>query len=264
MSHFLERLAAGVMQPASRARLRPLVGSVFAPTQQMPHTGFAPTESSVLFSARETPVRTEADQAPRSALRPPEDTPTGETDTQQSLPLLQTTAQPEGLSGINATKDTEKPAIRPLISVSNPVTPFGAPLVGLDVGVNPVDNEQVRQEDRQQVRKSIPAIDPQQRLSEADAPVAYRPLIRVEEAAVGVPAPHRLPHESGAGAAKNPSAEVSSRAVSPPHEPDEIHIHIGRIEVAAIPQPVQRPAAPPARKSLDLGEYLKRSSRRSG
>jgi hypothetical protein len=46
------------------------------------------------------------------------------------------------------------------------------------------------------------------------------------------------------------------------HEPDEIQIHIGRIEVtAALPQQPARPSAPPIRKSTDLGEYLKRDRR---
>lgn len=40
--------------------------------------------------------------------------------------------------------------------------------------------------------------------------------------------------------------------------PDEIQIHIGRIEVTAVPPAAPRPAPPKPRKSLDLGEYLKR------
>lgn len=48
----------------------------------------------------------------------------------------------------------------------------------------------------------------------------------------------------------------------PAHEPDSIEIHIGRIEVlAAQPQPSPRPAAQPVKKSLDLGEYLRRGGR---
>jgi hypothetical protein len=41
-------------------------------------------------------------------------------------------------------------------------------------------------------------------------------------------------------------------------EPDEIQIHIGRIEVTAVPPPPLRPAPKPANKPLDLRAYLKR------
>jgi hypothetical protein len=48
----------------------------------------------------------------------------------------------------------------------------------------------------------------------------------------------------------------------PAPQPDEIEIHIGRIEVAAVlQQPTPRLPARPARKPLDLGEYLKRDRR---
>jgi hypothetical protein len=46
-------------------------------------------------------------------------------------------------------------------------------------------------------------------------------------------------------------------------EQDEIQIHIGRIEVTALPRTVARPAAPPTRKSLNLDEYLKRGRGRA-
>jgi len=48
----------------------------------------------------------------------------------------------------------------------------------------------------------------------------------------------------------------NSQAAARQH--DEIEIHIGRIEVTAVQQTASRPAAQPARKALNLDEYLKR------
>ena len=49
----------------------------------------------------------------------------------------------------------------------------------------------------------------------------------------------------------------------PGREADEIQIHIGRIEVTAVPPAPARPAAQPVRKSLRLDEYLKRGRERA-
>jgi hypothetical protein len=55
-----------------------------------------------------------------------------------------------------------------------------------------------------------------------------------------------------------PAAPPAGRSV-PAREPDEIQIHIGRIEVTAAPPAVVRPApAKSASKSPDLGAYLNR------
>ena len=64
-----------------------------------------------------------------------------------------------------------------------------------------------------------------------------------------------------------PRAAAGPRSAAPiaerPHEPDEIRIHIGRIDVTAVPPPVTvRPAARPERKSVNLDQYLK--ERRGG
>jgi hypothetical protein len=243
MSHFLERLAAGVTQPASQARLRPLVGSVFAPTQRMGLAESAPIESSTLSSLPQTH---------RSAARVEEASSGKEPDEHQGFPL----PQAKTLQGVDARKAAQKPTIQPLISVSSPVAPHEAPMLSPNASVNSIESEQVKQ--------ATPEFDRQQRLGPSDVPPSYRPLVRVEDSAAVAPTQHLQPYQSEAGAAKKPSAEVSRRPASPPHEPDEIHIHIGRIEVAAISPPAPRPAAPPARKSLDLSEYLKRSNRRSG
>ncbi|MFP3556890.1 hypothetical protein SB861_40180 [Paraburkholderia sp. SIMBA_049] len=43
-------------------------------------------------------------------------------------------------------------------------------------------------------------------------------------------------------------------------EPADIHIHIGRVEVVAVPPEAPRPAPAPARKTMSLDEYLRRRS----
>ena len=58
--------------------------------------------------------------------------------------------------------------------------------------------------------------------------------------------------------------ERVSRSAPAEREPDKIEIHIGRIEVTAVPQEAPRPATARARKSLNLGEYLKRRDGRAG
>lgn len=58
--------------------------------------------------------------------------------------------------------------------------------------------------------------------------------------------------------------EAFPRSARAEREPDKVEIHIGRIEVTAVPQETPRPAATRPRKSLDLGEYLKRRDGRAG
>jgi len=52
--------------------------------------------------------------------------------------------------------------------------------------------------------------------------------------------------------------DLSGRPVPTEREPDEIQIHIGRIEVTAVPAQVAPAAVKPARKGPSLDEYLKR------
>jgi hypothetical protein len=54
---------------------------------------------------------------------------------------------------------------------------------------------------------------------------------------------------------------AASRAAE--REPDEIQIHIGRIEVSAVPQTPVAPVTKAARKSSSLDDYLRRRDRRS-
>jgi hypothetical protein len=91
------------------------------------------------------------------------------------------------------------------------------------------------------------------------------PVVELRRSASGLEPPVR-PRQSRSGVTaqnpRSPKPALQPRA-APPREPDDIHIHIGRIEVAAVPAPAPRPAAPQPRKSLNLAEYLKRGRGRT-
>jgi hypothetical protein len=58
-------------------------------------------------------------------------------------------------------------------------------------------------------------------------------------------------------------AQRSAQQARAPIQPEDIQIHIGRIEVIATPQPAPRPAPAPARRGQSLDDYLRSSSGRS-
>jgi len=90
---------------------------------------------------------------------------------------------------------------------------------------------------------------------------AYVPLLNT------MPSPSRsetieteLPVRSGAKMSQQKPRQWSSPAAA--RDPDEIQIHIGRIEVTAVPQTSHRTASKPVRKGITLEEYLKGRDRR--
>jgi hypothetical protein len=110
---------------------------------------------------------------------------------------------------------------------------------------------------------------------EVEQKIVYRPLFPVETSALHASSDLRA---SGSRATVEGSGEIRTHkidarkveqtkqfhgVVEPSREPDEIHINIGRIELTAIHQIPPRTAAP-ARKSINLEEYLKRRGGRTG
>jgi hypothetical protein len=98
--------------------------------------------------------------------------------------------------------------------------------------------------------------------NQAPSPTSYQPLIAASQSPP--PRLHPLDSLSHSAAARTSGSEAARRFQAPQREADEIHIHIGRIEVAAIAQPAPRPAAAAARRSLNLDEYLRRGNGRPG
>jgi hypothetical protein len=99
--------------------------------------------------------------------------------------------------------------------------------------------------------------------SEAPDKVRYQPLTTAGGSnANGPPALWKVSSPLAPGIRKE-AGDLSSSSGLPGREPDEIQIHIGRIEVTAVAQAMPRPAPPPVRKSISLDDYLKRSNGRS-
>jgi hypothetical protein len=120
--------------------------------------------------------------------------------------------------------------------------------------------------DAQQVRTvgGAPHIPSQDEGGSGFGEARFEPQQRSFKPLVAEPAQRAAASQSVVAPVAASRSDLSRRQsfAQPAREPDTIEIHIGRIEVLATqPQQVQRPPAQPARKSLDLGEYLRRGGR---
>jgi hypothetical protein len=84
--------------------------------------------------------------------------------------------------------------------------------------------------------------------------IASQSTTRISKAPVVVPV---TPSERRTIAAR----QVSPMANVAPGSADEIQIHIGRVEVIAVPPAPQRPLPVPVRKAMSLDDYLRRHQR---
>jgi hypothetical protein len=232
MSNFLQRVAATVIQP--RARLHPMVGSIFAPS-----TLSLPAE----FSSTQTEISSQA-------FAPHRHEPThfdGSSHAFASRPFsnedrLFPATLPEDSS--SARSNLSPSADQPLLPVFNSVGGRTEPHSSAEDAGPIFESSEVAA------------------ANHSVSPDPDQPLI----AAGRQPPPGLQPRESPptAAVARTFASEAARRTQPAQREADEIHIHIGRIEVAAIIQPSPRPAAAAARRSLNLDEYLKRGNGRPG
>jgi hypothetical protein len=244
VSGFLQRLASGVLhaQPA----IHPAVGAIWStggtnePGIREPLGTAEPFESSVEVGAPRMPHR--ADRPAPAAAQP---------STQQPAKLQ---VQPERSAAVPESaiqrRIAEAGAFPPLVAFPHQNVSVLPPAP--QANANPQQSE---------------AIPPPRHQATSPEHTGPRPRHRIETARPLVPAPPMpVPVPAGARIAPSfppPSQRQAQPAPSLAEESDAIEIHIGRIEVLAAPPRPAQPAAPrPARKSLDLGEYL-RGERRS-
>jgi hypothetical protein len=241
MSHFLARLASGVTQSPSSAnttKLRPLVGSIYQPLSlRAVGESAAPSELQAMgpaaFGINSPPLQDPPATASAAKARGPE--ASGREVNAQPHPA------PERSADAHDTRSVQ--LLQTLIPPQTAASPIRADL--------PHSLEEPGRSQPAQPEIEPARIEPDRFLLQ---PPPANPLrLLMPQAAIE---PEGRPAQAQA-------KEPARRAAQPSREPDEIHIHIGRVEVAAISQPAARPApASQQRKSMSLDEYLRRSNGR--
>jgi hypothetical protein len=244
MSGYLQRLAGSVMRPMET--VHPLVGSVFSPETRMGPEPLPANENATTLSTPETriepePLPAKANTASLDPLESPE-----------RRPSLQ---KPHPVKSQPAPSLSRSEAARPPQRIENLTS-----IVDKAASVQP--HPPVIQE---QVSKTAEAGRAGRaatvKKTEEPRERAYTPLIQAGAVGSGRRAALEPPSSPVAlGGRTKQRADTAHRAE---REPDEIQIHIGRIEVSAVPQ---APAAAPSkvsRKAVGLDEYLRRRDRRT-
>jgi hypothetical protein len=245
MKGFLHRVAAGVVQP--RQTLHPLVQSIFALSPAVSSAG-VDTGPELVSETRvpvpDTPVHRDA-QA--SMARP---SVNRMADSQERFqPILpahyeHSITQDLSVSSRNVREDrntnyagaTTARFANEKGDPSHEVSLNGAAsIAGFIPIVHDFDNSVTRREKEQQ------------------------PQLIEQNAAYAESAKAELSRANNRRQSSQPVAPIHTS----PSPADDIQIHIGRIEVIAVPQAVQRPVTPAPRRGMSLDEYLSRRNGRS-
>lgn len=232
MSSYLHRLAGSLMQP--KETVHPLVGSVFsAPETRMEREEFPRDASTAFMDSSELPEwRTRASESklfiPETGIeREPAGNNTASVDPSES---------PDWRA--RAT-EIHRARLLPTVSASRSERMNLAPSDATEFQPPAVEIQQ-------------PASNTVERPGDSRTSV-YTPLMQMNSVRPDWRANSEEP------SARNKQRDISHHAE---REPEDIQIHIGRIEVLAVPQaPVATAKTSPKTSSLD--EYLKRRDRRT-
>ena len=263
MSGFLHRIAASAIRP--QPRVYPLVQRTFSPAPleeistsavPAPINRVAPVESSAP-SLTATQPQASAESPFEVAPLLPRQRPAEHVATSPSVPPTPATATASH-DPAPATRDPFQPLL-PLATQTAqatsppPSTPFAAPQRAAHPAAPPPPERAPHA-----VPTSTWDFQPlvAEKLPDRSATAAEprRELVAKSESPVASP-------RSSPGRISPPAAPVQR---VPPPRTEDIQIHIGRVEVIAMPPPAPREPRPPARKSQTLDEYLRRSNGRTG
>jgi hypothetical protein len=278
MSGYLQRLISSAQAP--RAAIRPVVGSLFSNSMYPGSAeGFQAVEETVATRQPAQPefLATPVPRPPRGLQPEPESHP-ARRETSHVEPHAQASqavacessdedfqakeesvvsGQPGGPSPVSETRTsfttlvTEVPRdTRPALETSDEGDPRVKHIAGSDEGDPRVKHI---------ASAELPLERPDQQVIRQKT---YRPLV-----AEGLRPSNARAFQNWSSLASDgqriEKADLPRRVAQPERETDEIQIHIGKIEVAAVPPAPARPAAQPLRKSLRLDEYLRRGRERA-
>ncbi len=263
MSHLFQRLASTAIRPSMALKLRPLSGSIYAP----PRNAFVEDAGAnlredradaVIQPRRESAVRAASQTLPSARDENFETASQEDAEASQSISLKNRAsdfAQPGSANPAETPHPQDRVTIRPRrLTAASPMAAHDprAEIVHQSSRVTPVSPSPP-------TREPLLAAAEQARapFSAAQTPTSAPTAVRI------APLPRAQMPAAGSQGAATPQAPHG--AALPGNEGDEIHIHIGRIEVAALsPSPARPAPAAAPRKSLNLDEYLRRGNRRTG
>ena len=243
MSNFLQRIASTVAPSQARPRLQPMLGSIFAPAALFDSVAASPLD------ARENHSETVASRTEMRRY-------SGHADPHAASALaVEHPTTPTAPAPRFATHDEPLPAPAPRFAAHDepPLLPRH------DGGEQPAQRRMERAEQDEGALFGQVAESAQEEASFRSA----SKTVSADSSPISQPQPIRpaqalMPISlQSLRVSAGPRVDQPQRAPAQRNEPDEIHIHIGRIEVASVAPP--RVAAPPPRKSLSLDDYLRRS-----
>lgn len=264
MKRYLQRLAASVARP--RQGVHPFVGSIFSGALQEVAAEPLPQnyESASTDDGKRVPTRTISSEPPPDQTRRPDSAPE---DRVEERPLIARRTEHETFQPLlpRTAAELEIPVMLPETALGD-VASKHLPAKHLPAKQSPT--KQSRAEQSPAIGSNKDRLD----TSFADA-AGVEPLL-VEDlptsswrGEIAQPPTQRLresPAVVFADAGKRAKAEIFLPPRSSERGADDIQIHIGRVEVIAVPPAAPRPAAPPARKAMSLDEYLRQRDRGAG
>jgi hypothetical protein len=245
MKGYLQRIAATAASP--QPALHPLVGSIFRQTSRDAGADTLPLIEEFAGSEEfgQSPTRTDSSELPADHRR------RGEPVAQDGLEETPAAARP-----------IEDQGFQPLMPPS-PVTARFPVIADQSAGREAAVNERASADALQQQPPDMNFLA-SARAGRADGPDPGQ----AGAAAETERPPVQLVRATLAGQARQAQdsvpAEFSARPPAAEREANDIQIHIGRVEVVAVPQAAPSRATAPARKAISLEDYLRRRDGRGG